>query len=118
MPHLAPSPIPQSAMPRSARLDADTLQDLADLGMSRRHISELVGVCRPVVNRWLRDLSISTNGHAHRKGDEIHGCRGKQPAKLLPSAEALRAVSIFSMGFDSHDRSVFSAANRVTPNQP
>lgn len=47
----------------------------------------------------------------------VHGVGGKKPAKLVPSAEALRAVSVFAFGaahassFDSRQ----SGTQPVTP---
>lgn len=78
---------------------------MADDGLSRQVIADLFGLSRPAINVRMRRLGITTNGH--RQPEEVHGVGGKKPAKLVPSAEALRAVSIFQMGFDVHDHSVF-----------
>lgn len=77
-------------------IDRDILQDLADLGMSRRHMAELFGCCRPTINDWLRIRGVTTDGQGHRKNDEILGCSGKPPAKLMPSADAVRCSSVWS----------------------
>ena len=98
MPIAAERPIATDASAGGAPVDADLLQDLADAGMSRRHIAELLGVSRRCINYWLRLLDISTSGHAHRKAHEVHGTTGKQATKLLPSSAALRSVSIFHLG--------------------
>ena len=86
-------------------MDATILQDMADSGLSRAAIAALYGMSKPNIDRYMRSLAITTNGH--RKTDEIHGTQGKQPAKLMPSSDALRAVSVFSLGRDVHASTVF-----------
>ena len=86
-------------------MDAAILQDMADSGLSRAAIAALYGVSRRTVNYWCKQFRISTTGRSPRQ--EIHGVARKQAPKLMPSATALRAVSVFSLGRDVHASTVF-----------
>jgi len=96
MPEFAIRPQAPSAVARCAADDAELLQSMADDGLSRQVIADLFGLSRPAINVRMRQLGIKTNGRS--KPQEVHGTSGQKPAKLVPSPEALRSVSVFHLG--------------------
>ena len=96
MTQLAPRPIATDASAGGAFIDATLLQDMANDGLSRQCIANLFGCSKRTVNYWCKAYGISTTGRSPLH--EVHGTKGKQTAKLLPSSAALRAVSIFHLG--------------------
>jgi hypothetical protein len=86
------------------------IRRMLDDGMTKGEIAASLGISNSGVTRWIADHGLTLQPRANRTP---HGV-GKKPADLMPSAEALAAASIWS--FALHDRSVFSAANSVTPN--
>ena len=77
-------------------MDADTLQSMADAGLSRAEIAALFGMSRSQINRYLGDFGVTTSGNC--KLQEVHGTGGQKATKLLPSSAAIRAASIFTLG--------------------
>lgn len=77
-------------------MDADTLQSMADSGLSRAEIAALFAISRSQINRYLADFAVTTSGNC--KPREVHGTGGQKATKLLPSTAAIRAASVFRMG--------------------
>lgn len=81
----------------------DELRDMADAGMTRKAICAATGLTAGPLNYILRQHGIRTKGipgvAAQPKGEAVavHGCSGKQPHKLMPSADALRANCVWGL---------------------
>lgn len=80
------------------------LELMVDAAMSQQAIAKRCGIGIKRV-RSLMDLyglqSKARPGVVAKPAGEVgpvHGTRGQEPAKLMPSAEALRAVSVFNLG--------------------
>lgn len=88
----------------------DQCREMAARRCTRHAIAIEVGLPITQLDRLLRVHGITTNGKRGvppKPADDagpIHGCGGKQPPKLMPSAEALRCVSVWSLAL--HDQTV------------
>ena len=88
-------------MPRSA-ITPDQLRTMAAAGMSRIAIATQLGCTKKTVDNALFRLGIKTRAHKGpapnpEKYIVPHGCGGEKPPKLMPSADALRMVSVFGI---------------------
>ena len=74
----------------------ETIRRMSDDGDSMRIIGVRLGMsCTQVGNR-MRDNGIKPAGHPEPQAGLVNGF-GQPPAKLMPSREALRACSIWSV---------------------
>ena len=80
---------------------SDQARALAARRMTRNAMAVELGLTCSQVDRLLRVNNITTTGKRGVKplddAPAIHGCGGQKPAKLMPSAAALRMVSVFGI---------------------
>lgn len=74
----------------------DKIRSMADDGMSQGQIATRLGCTQNNISRWCMKAGIVTNAAAKQKQHVTHGF-GAAPDRLMPSADALRAVSIWSV---------------------
>lgn len=91
----------------------ETIRRMTTEGDSTRAIGLRLGISASAVGIRMRTHAIPPALQPETKTVLVNGF-GKPPRKLMPSAEALRACSIWS--FAVHDRSVFSAPEQVITN--
>lgn len=112
MPSRTKSPPAEPTVAGPAALDADNLRALAATGMSRAQIATSLRIGQSKLDLLLRRYGIGTSAKRGMKpGDDgrpIHGCSGERPAKLMPSAEAVRCASVWGLG--GHASNVFCSS--------
>ena len=79
----------------------DQARALAARHFTRDGIAVELGLTCSQVDRLLRVNNITTTGKRGVKpmddAPAIHGCGGQKPAKLMPSADALRRASVWGL---------------------
>ena len=94
-------------------MDADTLQSMADSGLSRAEIAALFGMSRSQINRYLADFAVTTSGNC--KPQEVHGTGGQKANQLQSRAEFLVPVIQAAVEKEIHRATVLLRCARINP---
>ena len=88
------------------------IQSMADDGMSQGQIATRLGCTQNNISRWCMKAGIVTNAAAKQKQHVTHGF-GAAPDRLMPSADALRAASVWGLAGHAPTVNFFAQTNNA-----